>query len=423
MSTETQVQEAPVMDVHWSDPEFQRDGYAVFDQMREAGPVVYLPGPMNGPSPMPFDDGYYVLRFNTTRHVVGKPQKFQQPPEFATAAFGDITFEAIEDPPRHGEIRGIWAHEFQRGTLAEKRTQMIEDAIRQYLDPMIDRVLDGETSDLISVHDAVPISIMLTMMDLPLADRAQVHTWASSMGAEHVTKAETQGAHQLRGGAEQLRDYLADVLIERKRDLQVGKRHPSSDLLSMMVGHEVAETMSDSEIVANCTQLVFAGAGTTSSLMSAAVVLLAQHPDQRRRIIEDSSLLGPAIEEVVRFRGPAHAGPYRMVMDGDAVVEGIRIPEGALVSCLLGAVNRDPRRWDDPATFDIERPAKQHFGFGFGMHHCFGSSLVRLETGLYLARLLERLPDWSLEAEIDLTKDPFFGSVAAAIPSIPIAKG
>jgi cytochrome P450 len=242
------------------------------------------------------------------------------------------------------------------------------------------------------------------------------------MSGGYVTRTEAVGA-EVRSGTRELRDYLAAILIERKRELRAGRRHPSSDLVSMMLRSEVAETMTDSEIVANCTQLVFAGAGTTSLLMSACVVLFAQHPDQRRQIIEDRSLLHPAIEEVLRFRGPAHSAPPRMVVDGDADIDGFRVPEGSVVVPVLGAANRDPRRWEDPATFDINREAKQHFGFGFGMHHCFGSSLARLQTRLYLDRLLDRVPDWVVEAEIDLTKDPFFGSTSAPIPSIPIAKG
>ncbi|MDQ4112059.1 MAG: cytochrome P450 [Actinomycetota bacterium] len=416
------LQDAPTMDVRRSDPEFQRDGYAVWDRIRETGPVVYAPGPVGGPSPMPLDDAYLVTRFATIRKVVGNPKKFPQVPGMVEAAFGDQTFEAIEDPHRHGEIRGIWSNEFQRGTLAEKRTGLVESVVRQYLDPLVDRVLDGATTELLVAHDAVPISVMLSMLDLPLADRDQLHAWASSMSGEYVSATETVGGG-VRSGTLELRDYLSAVLIERKRDLSVGRRHPESDLLSMMLGSEVAETMTESEIVANCTQLVFAGAGTTSSMLSACVVLLAQHPDQRRQVVADRTLLDAAIEEVLRFRGPAHAAPPRLVADGDADIEGYRIPEGAIVSPVLGAANRDPERWENPAVFDINRPARQHFAFGFGMHHCFGSSLARLQTKAYLDRLLDLVPAYVVDAEIDLSKDPFFGSVSAPIPSIPIARG
>lgn len=417
----TVQQEVPVFDVRRTDPEFVRDGYAVWDKIRETAPVVYAPGPLDGPAPMPFGDGYLITAFKTVRQIVGNPRKFPQVPGLTESVFGDTTFEGIEDVERHGEIRGVWSHEFQRATLSEKRTSLIEDVVKQYLDPFVEQVLSGGTHEILAVHDAIPISVMLNMMDLPLADRDQLHAWASAMGGEHVTESEIDGGPvRLRGGTGALRDYLAGVLIERKKDLEAGKRHPESDLLSMMMGSGVAETMTDSEITANCTQLVFAGAGTTAALMTASVVLLAQNSDQRRQIAENRELLGPAIEEVLRFRGPAHTAPPRFVADGDAEIDGYRIPEGGVIAAILGAANRDPSRWDDPHAFNINRQAKQHFGFGFGMHHCFGSNLARLQTRLYLDRLLDRLPEWSLDADIDLTKDPFYGSVSAPITSVPV---
>jgi cytochrome P450 len=416
------MQDVPVTAVKRTDPEFVRDGYAVWDEIREMGPVVYASGPLGGPAPMPLDDAYLVTRFATIRKVVGNPKKFPQVPGMVEAAFGDQTFEAIEDPHRHGEVRGIWSHEFQRGTLAEKRIDLIESVVRQYLDPMVAIILDGGTGDLVQVHDSIPISVMLSMLDLPLSDREQLHEWASSMSGGYVTKTETLGS-SVRNGTRELRDYLAAVLIERRGELKAGKRHPASDLLSMMLVSDVAETLTDSEIVANCTQLVFGGAGTTSSLMSACVVLLHQNPNQRRQIAEDRSLLPQAIEEVVRFRGPAHSAPPRIVVDGDADIEGFRIPEGAVIAPVLGAANRDPRRWENPAMFDINREVKQHFGFGFGMHHCFGSSLARLQTHVFLDRLLDLLPEWGVDTEIDMSKDPFYGSVSVPIASIATTKG
>src|SRR4051812_41243816 len=156
------LQDPPVRDLRRSDPVFQRDGYSVWDRMREAGPVVYVRGPVGGPTPMPLDDGYLVMRFTTVRQVVGNAKKFPQVPGMVEAAFGDQTFEGIEDAHRHGKVRGIWASEFQRGTLAEKRTALIEEVVRSYLDPLVERVLDGATAELLAVHDAVPISIMLS---------------------------------------------------------------------------------------------------------------------------------------------------------------------------------------------------------------------------------------------------------------------
>jgi cytochrome P450 len=212
----------------------------------------------------------------------------------------------------------------------------------------------------------------------------------------------------------ELNAYLGEVLVERKKD-------PGEDLISMMAASKAAEAMTDREVVANCTHLVFAGAGTTTSLMSFCVVLLAQHPEQRREIAEDRSLVPRAIEEVMRMRALV-ANP-RIVTGGDAEIDGVRVPEGASVVALTSAANRDPERWERPHEFDVLRQKKQHLGFGFGMHVCLGLNLARLETEVYLNRLLDQLPEWDVLIDIDMSKSPVTGTINNQIPSIPIGKG
>jgi cytochrome P450 len=176
----------------------------------------------------------------------------------------------------------------------------------------------------------------------------------------------------------------------------------------MMITSEVGRTMSAGEIVANGSQLIYAGAGTTTSVMSSCVVLLARHPAQRRALAADRSLLPRAIEEVLRFRHVSQLSAPRFVVDGDAVIEGVRIPEGAQAVVILGAANRDPGRWERAQEFDVLRESKQHLGFGFGMHNCLGMNLARLEVQLLLERLLDAVPEWCIanDEEIDLA-NPF----------------
>jgi cytochrome P450 len=408
------LREVPVMDVRCADPEFLRDGYAVWDRVREAGAVVYTPGPLEGPAPMmpqAQDDAYLLTRFRETTRVMGNSKRFPETTEAREnmeRLFGDVVFEAIDNTARHAEIRGVWDHEFQRETLQERRLELVERVVREYLDPFLERVFSGESADAVTeLHNAIPISVILAMLDLPMADRVQLHEWSATMSLTTVTE-----------GTTRVREYLTDVVAERKMK-PANQNDRDLDLISMMARSDVAKTMTDSEVIANCTQLVFAGAGTTSSLMSQCLVLLAQHPDQRRLMLEDRSLVGPAIEEVLRFSGGA-GGPTRIVTGGDAEIGGFRVPEGAVLCSIRAAANRDPERWERPAEFNILRESKQHLGFGFGMHTCLGANLARLETNVYLNRLLDRLPEWEIALEIDLSKDPFFGNALNPIPSIPI---
>jgi cytochrome P450 len=89
------------------------------------------------------------------------------------------------------------------------------------------------------------------------------------------------------------------------------------------------------------------------------------------------------------------------VRAGDAEVSGVAIPEGDVVTCLLGAADRDPVRWTGPEVLDVARPARIHFGFGFGLHRCLGISLARLEAAVWLDRLLDRIPDWDVAGDIE----------------------
>jgi cytochrome P450 len=143
---------------------------------------------------------------------------------------------------------------------------------------------------------------------------------------------------------------------------------------------------------------VVAGAGneTTGRLIGWLAKVLAEHPDQRREIEQDRSLLIPAIDETLRFEptGP-HVARY-MARDFDAY--GQTVPAGSSMLLLFGAANRDPARYDDPDTFNIHRSGS-HLTFGKGLHYCLGANLARLEGRVALDELLNRWPEWDIDYE------------------------
>jgi cytochrome P450 len=385
------IEEAPVLDVSFSSPEFDADGYRVYEQIRDAGPVVYSHGPLNGGDLAP-GDGYLLTGYRTCARVLGNIRKYRQPPEFFSNKFGDVVFEGI-DGPRHDEIRGAWSYEFQRETLREKRRQMLEEVVDESVDSFVERVRSGETVDAVTeLHHQIPLSAVLHMLSLPKSDHEQLRQWADGMSGI-----------ELADGTSSLNGYIDNVVAERTDA-------PGEDLISMMITSGAASTMTRGEIVANSSQLVFAGAGTTTALMSSCVVLLARHPEQRRALAADRSLLPEAIEEVLRFRGVAQLTAPRIVTDGDAEIEGVRVPEGAQVVPIIGAANRDPNRWERAQELDVLREHRQHLGFGFGMHNCLGLNLARAEVQLLLDRLLDHIPEWVVANDdaIDLS-NPFSG--------------
>jgi len=240
--------------------------------------------------------------------------------------------------------------------------------------------------------------VIAALLGIDDADQAQFSAWSDAMGA--VAGAffdpSERGRETLRAGLEAthaLNAYIAAEVDRRRAE-------PSDDLISVMIESPVAGTMSEAEITANNTQLVFAGNETTAKWMAHTLVTLARYPDRRRWLLEDGTRIPRALEEVLRYETIAQVA-RRTVRNGDSEVAGVPVAEGDVVTCLLGAADRDPQRWPAAATFDPGRPPKTHFGFGFGLHHCIGIHLARLETGVWLDRLLDRLPTWDVPDRID----------------------
>jgi cytochrome P450 PksS len=131
-----------------------------------------------------------------------------------------------------------------------------------------------------------------------------------------------------------------------------------------------------------------AGHETTVNLISGGVLALINHPDQLARWRDDPSLTPRAVEELLRFVSPVQL-TGRALLD-DIELSGTTVPKGHYVLSVIASANRDPAAFDDPEGLDLSRAENRHLGFGFGLHHCLGAPLARLETAIALPRLLER---------------------------------
>jgi cytochrome P450 len=177
--------------------------------------------------------------------------------------------------------------------------------------------------------------------------------------------------------------------------------NPSDDLMTALLNVEftdeagVHRKLTRKEVL-HYTQVV-AGAGneTTGRLIGWLAKVLAEHPQQRREIVEDRSLLGRAVDETLRFEptGP-HVARY---LARDFEYDGTTVPAGSAILLLFGAANRDERRYRNPDTFDIHRDNISHLTFGKGLHYCLGANLARLEGRVALDELLNRWPEWNID--------------------------
>jgi cytochrome P450 len=177
--------------------------------------------------------------------------------------------------------------------------------------------------------------------------------------------------------------------------------HPSDDLMTELLQAEfVDETgttrrLAREEILTYVNVVAGAGNETTTRLIGWTGKVLADHPDQRRALVEDPSLVPAAIEELLRFEPPApHVARY---VARDIERYGTTITEGNVMLFVVGSANRDDRRFPDVDTFDIRRPLKPHITFGYGIHFCLGAALARLEGRIALEELLKRFPEWDVD--------------------------
>jgi len=368
----------------FQDQSFVDDPYPALRELRELGPVVYHEDLRQ----------YIVARYKECMAVFSDPHAFFSPPELFRSMFGGETIISM-DVDRHDETRAIWAESFTRRGVEPQRG-MIAGVVDTCLAPLVERMRSGERVDLVGeLARPIPALVIARLLGIPTKDHPQFSDWSDGMVklAEGATDAGPEAAENLRVGmaaTAALNEYLATTLIPRER----ASRCPA-DLIGQLVDSPVCATMTAQDMTAQATLLVFAGNETTTKLMAMTLYALARFPDQRRLLSENRDLIPRAIEEINRWMSVVHVG-FRVARDGKGLVSGVRIPDGETVLVLQGAANRDPARWDNPDVLDVLRTPRSHLGFGFGMHHCLGFNLARLEVEVVLNRLLDEIPDWEV---------------------------
>ena len=292
----------------------------------------------------------------------------------------------FEDPPVHTMLRGLMSRVF-----TPRRMAAIEDQIREFCIGCLDPHIGSGGFDIISeLASMMPMRVIGMLLGIPESEQISVR---DANDANLRTK---PGAPMKVARADAIADgrIYADYVEWRSHN-------PSDDLMTALLDveftdeHGVTRKLTRKEVL-HYTQVV-AGAGneTTGRLIGWLAKVLAEHPDQRRQVAKDRSLLNRAIDETLRFEptGP-HVARY-VIRDFEAY--GTTVPAGSAMLLLFGAANRDPRRYTDPDTFDIGRDNISHVTFGKGVHYCLGANLARLEGRVARDELLNRWPDWGLD--------------------------
>jgi cytochrome P450 len=298
----------------------------------------------------------------------------------------------FSDPPRHTALRALILRAFTPRAVAA-----LEPRIRQLSRELLDPVIGTGEMDLCAAYSIpLPLLVIAEMIGIPVSDRPRFRSWSEViLGLSDTVSGGGPAAEhaviEFRRASGEMRDYLADLLEARRAA-------PRDDLLSRLVAAEIdGARLSPDEILAFFQLLLVAGSETTTNLISNAMLCFADHPFELARVREEPALLPSAIEEVLRYRTPIQA-VFRLTTR-DREVSGGSIPAGALVLALIGAANRDPRKFTEPDRFDVARDPNPHIAFGHGIHFCLGAALARLEARIALGDLLAGMKRFELAGQ------------------------
>jgi cholest-4-en-3-one 26-monooxygenase len=304
------------------------------------------------------------------------------------------------DPPKHDRLKGL----FQRG-FTPKRIAEHEDEIRAIVDRVLDRLDGRETCDLVTeVAQPVVARVIGSFMGIaPEDDEIWARLMNSTLGAGDPD-INPEGVETVMG-----RDV--PEIFERCRALIAERReHPTDDLTSVLVHAEVdGQTLEEHEIVMGFFLLMAAGNDSTKSTYCSAMRALMENPGERRKLLDDPSLVPSAVEEALRmFPAFAH---FRRTATKDTVLNGQEIREGDKLAMWYVSSNRDETRYEDPDRFDVTRnPEHQAFGAG-GRHFCLGTALARLELRILIEETLKRFPEMEIEGRPLYTESPFINQL------------
>jgi len=296
----------------------------------------------------------------------------------------------VNDPPVHTRLRKLAA-----GAFKGQRISVMGEQITAIVDAHIDAFLAGSgAQDLVSeVAYPLPATVIATMLGAPASDRGRFREWSDELalvafGTGGAARAERH-ERALRGLRE-MDGYFRSLIARRRAD-------PGEDMLSALMAADGEDALSDDELIGMCALLLFAGHETTTNSIANATLALLRHPDQLARLRADPELLGPAVEELLRFDGPIKVLNRWVVADTE--VRGKAIAAGQRVHLVLASANRDPLKFTDPDVLDLGRSPNPHIAFGKGIHACIGAQLARMETRIAVGRIVERLPGLALVEE------------------------
>ena len=388
MSATTDTRNDPV-DIYYDpfDFEIDKDPYPLWKRMRDEAPVYYNDR-YDFFALSRFDDVERGLK-DFSRLISGKGTLLELIKSGASLPVGMVIFE---DPPTHDVYHGLLSRVFTPRKMAALEPQ-IRRLCAESLDPLVGA---GGFDVVADFGSQMPSRVIGMLLGIPEADQQ-----AMRANIDHGLKLEHGGEMPDAAAMAEMNRAMVEGSFAEYLDWRT--EHPADDLMTELLTAEfedhtgITRRLTREEALGYCRLLAAAGNETTTRLITWTAKLLAEHPEQRRQLVDDRTLIPGAIEEVLRYETPTPA--LSRYVAADIEVQGQTIAAGNAVVLLPASANRDERKFVDADRFDIRRKIDHHLAFGYGIHFCLGAALARLEGRVALDELLQRFPTWELDMD------------------------
>ena len=413
---------APTVQFDPASQEFAWHAYQRYAELREQSPVHRLLQP----------DGtevWLITRYGDARAALADPRLSKDPrpalrAQEATAAVppgkgSQATYVGLNaahllftDPPEHTRLRRLVTRAFTPRRIAQLRPRI--EALTAHL---LDRMAKEQEVDLLSAFAfPLPITVICELVGLPRSDQALIHRWAGLLRSPDPEQ--NSPVKQWEQTFVEYAGELVQATVSHIRKDLADEEQPNL-LHALLTVTEDGDQLSPEEVTEILVLLLNAGHETTASLIGNGTLALLRNPDQREVLRWHPELLPNAVEELLRYDGPAERATFRFSLE-PLTVGGITIPAHRMVGVLIASADHDPEQFEDPDRLDVARPRPQHVAFGHGIHFCLGAPLARMEGEIAFGRLLARFPEMELACSLEDLRFRASGYHLRALATLPV---
>ncbi|MBV8464184.1 MAG: cytochrome P450 [Acidimicrobiales bacterium] len=402
MDSEVETAEAATEDGYGAnplsgmDPEMARNPQPLFKSLRADMPIMSVDMP-NG------ERGVVLTRKEDIMSALRQPDVFSSNMDAVDLKNKRPMIPLQIDPPEHKKFRKLLDPIF-----APRKMTAMEDEVAVLVNHLIDQFIDrGEVDFAKEFSIPFPSQVFLTLLGLPLDELDRFLTMKDGIiRPDHVTgkgygsQAAQDYQQQI---ADSVYDYFDEILDRREEERR-------DDLLSLFLDAEMeGDRLSRNDILDICFLFLIAGLDTVTATLDCMYAFLAQHPDHRRQLVEDPSLIPNAIEEMLRWETPV-MGIARVAVQ-DTEIAGCPVHSGDQIMVMIGSANTDEAEYADGDVVRWDRDVNPHIAFGGGIHRCLGSHLARMELRVALREWHKRIPDYEVEPGHELVYTPGIRSI------------